>query len=182
MHDFKAFLFYAHVFIYNENTMKIGLFLKFIFFFAGTFLHELAHYISALSLGKAEGFSILPAVEGNRFIFGSVRSRTRYRVLSSFIACAPVIWWAVLLSVLFYFRLITINGHTPGINLALITTRIQSFSGSDLLVIWLFLQLLWAGRLSGPDIANFFKGFLSVSGLVFLSAAAAFFYFFRNYL
>ena len=57
--------------------MRIRLILKFIFFFPGTFLHELAHYVAALVLGKAEGFSVWPRMEGNSFVFGSVKSRTR---------------------------------------------------------------------------------------------------------
>jgi hypothetical protein len=162
--------------------VRMKLFLKFIFFFAGTFLHELAHYLSALSLGKAEGFSVLPRIEGNMFIFGSVRSSTRYRVLSSFVACAPLIWWAVLLAIFFYLGLITINGHAPRVDFASLKEKIRSFSGKDLFFIWIFLQLLWAGRLSGPDIVNFFRGFFSFSGLVLLSAIVIMFYFFKNVL
>ncbi len=162
--------------------MRISMLLKFTFFFVGTFLHELAHYLSALSLGKAEGLSILPRIEGNRFIFGSVRSSTKYRVLSSFIACAPLIWWVVLLSIFFYLRLITINGHTPSVNFESLKEKIRSFSGKDLFFIWMFLQLLWAGRLSVPDIVNFFSGFFSISGLVLLSATVTLFYFFKNIL
>ena len=35
------------IFIYNGAMLRPGLLFKFIFFFAGTFLHESAHYLAA---------------------------------------------------------------------------------------------------------------------------------------
>lgn len=162
--------------------IRIRLFLKFIFFFFGTFLHELSHYLFALMLGRAEGFSVLPRIEGESFIFGSVKSRTRYKVLSSFVASAPLIWWAVLILLMIHLGFIRTGSGMPEVNAAAVLRRLRSFSLRDLLFIWLFLQLLWAGRLSGPDIKNFSRGLLSVSGLVFLAAAVAVVYFSRRFL
>lgn len=155
---------------------KIKLFLKFIFYFLGTCLHELAHYIAALIFGKAEGFSVIPKIEGDRFIFGSVRSRARYKVLTSFIAIAPLIWWAVLFFMLRHFHVIRISSGIPEINIDIIIKRIGSFSLTDLFYLWLFMQILWAGKLSVQDIKNFFMNVFSVSGFALISVVIMLFY------
>lgn len=163
--------------------MRIRLTVKFIFFFVGTFLHELAHYLFALMLGRAEGFSVLPAIDGDKLVFGSVKSRTRYKVLSAFIASAPLIWWAVLVLLMIHLRLIIMRGSGfPKIDFSLLSGRGRLFSRWDILFIWLFLQMLWAGRLSATDMKNFAKGFLSVSGIVFIAAIAALVYFSKTFL
>ncbi len=96
--------------------MRIRLAFQFIFYFFGTCLHELAHYIAALLLGKAEGFSVIPRIEGAQFILGSVKSRVRYKFLSSFIAAAPLVWWAILLLIFSYLHIIQINNGIPRIS------------------------------------------------------------------
>jgi hypothetical protein len=159
---------------------KIKLFLKFIFYFFGTCLHELAHYVAALVLGKAEGFSVFPKIEGDSFIFGSVKSRARYKVLTSFIAAAPLIWWGVLFFILRHLYIIRISNGMPEVQTDMTIKRIKSFSLPDLIYIWLFIQLLWAGRLSMQDIKNFFRGVFSVSGFVLISALVVLFYLSRN--
>ena len=154
-----------------------------LFFFAGTFLHELAHYLFALLLGKAEGFSVLPGIEGDRFVFGSVKARARYKVLTSFIATAPLIWWTVLLLLMVHFRLIIMRGgRIPKVDFSLLLRKVRSLSRGDILFIWLFLQMLWAGRLSVTDLKNAAKGFLSVSGIFFLAAIAVLVYFSKTFL
>lgn len=130
-------------------------------------------------MGKPEGFSLIPKIEGGSFIFGSVSYRVRYKVLSSFIASAPLLWWVVLVLMLLYFKLMQISGWIPHFNYSLIWQRLKSFSPSDAIFIWLFIQLLWAGRLSSKDIKNFFSGIFSVSGLVLISAIALVLYAFQ---
>ena len=159
--------------------MKLKLIGKFIFYFFGTFLHEFSHYTAAFFMGKPEGFSLIPKIEGGSFIFGSVSYGVRYKVLSSFIASAPLLWWVVLVLMLLYFKLMQISGWIPHFNYSLIWQRFKSFSLSDAVFIWLFIQLLWAGRLSSRDIKNFFSGIVSVSGLVLISAIALVLYAFR---
>jgi len=156
--------------------VTLRLILKFIFFFPGTFLHELAHYAAALVLGRAEGFSVWPRMEGDNFVFGSVKSRTRYKVLSSFIALAPVIWWVVLVLTLRHLHFIRILNGVPSINFGMIAIKLKSFTSSDALFLWLFLQILWAGRPSLQDVKNFISGFFSVSGIMLASASAAVIY------
>ncbi len=155
--------------------------LKFIFFFPGTFLHELAHYVAALVLGRAEGFSVRPRIEGGNFVFGSVKSGTRFKVLSSFIALAPVIWWFVLVLILGHLSLIRTDDGMPAINAGVILTRLKTFTYKDALYFWLLLQLLWAGRPSLQDIKNFIGGLFSVSGIMLVSAAAAVIYIVRRF-
>ena len=161
--------------------MKLKLIGKFIFYSFGTFLHELSHYTAAFFMGKPEGFSVLPAIEGGSFIFGSVRYRVRYKVLSSFIASAPLLWWVVLVLMLLYFKLIQMSGWIPHFNYSLIWQRLESFSLSDAIFVWLFIQLLWAGRLSSKDIKNFFSGIFSVSGFVLIAITALSIYFLNTF-
>lgn len=162
--------------------MQIRLALGFVFYFIGTCLHELTHYVAALLLGKAEGFSVIPRTEGNRFIFGSVRSRVRYKFLSSLIAAAPLAWWAILLLILLYLRIIRLRNGIPIIGYELIAKKLRSFSFSDAFSLWVFMQMVWAGRLSVQDINNVFKGIFSVSGLVFLSVVIVLFYLCRRFI
>lgn len=160
--------------------MRIRLAFGFIFYFIGTCLHELSHYVAALLLGKAEGFSVIPRIEGNRFILGSVKSRVRYKFLSSFIAAAPLAWWAILFLLLLYLHVIRLGNGIPIIAYELIAKKLRSFSFSDVFSLWLFMQMVWAGHLSIEDMKNIFKGIFSVSGLVFLSVVIALFYLFRH--
>ncbi len=160
--------------------MRIRLAFKFIFYFLGTCLHELAHYVAALLLGKAEGFSIIPRIEGTRFVLGSVRSRVRYKFLSSFIASAPLVWWAILFLTLLYLHIIQVRNGIPIIPSGLVAKSLKSVSFSDLFFLWVFVQLLWAGHLSVEDLKNVLKGILSVSGMVFLSVVTIVFYLFRH--
>jgi hypothetical protein len=160
--------------------MRIRLIFKFIFYFFGTCLHELAHYVAALLLGKAEGFSVIPKIEGTRFVLGSVRSRVRYKFLSSFIASAPLIWWAILFLTLLYLHIIQVRNGMPIISFGLVAKRLKSLSLSDLFSLWIFIQLLWAGHLSLEDLKNVLRGLLSVSGMVLLSVVIILFYVVRH--
>jgi hypothetical protein len=160
--------------------MRIRLAFKVIFYFFGTCLHELAHYVAALLLGKAEGFSVIPRIEGPRFVLGSVRSKVRYKFLSSFVASAPLVWWAILFLILRYLHIIKVRNGMPIIPSGLVLKRLKSVSFTDLFYLWVFIQLLWAGRLSVKDLINVLRGMLSVSGMVFLSAVTILFYLFRR--
>ncbi len=145
--------------------MRIRLLLKILFLFPGTFLHELSHYIAALVFGRPAGFSVVPRISGDSLIFGSVKAGTRFRVFSSFIAIAPLVWWLVLYLFLAHFRVMRINRLTPGFDMTLSPGMMRFFSAGNLLLIWLAIQLLWAGRLSTRDIRTFFAGLFSLSGL-----------------
>jgi hypothetical protein len=151
--------------------MKIKLFCTSILCLFGTFLHEFSHFAAALLLGKSEGFSIVPRIEGSYFIFGEVRARVRYRVLSVFIACAPLIWWALLLLMV---KHVLSDSSCPDIqklNIKVFMEKLKSFSVHDVFYLWFVSQLLWAGMLSVQDIRTFLRGIISPSGLVMIVTA-----------
>jgi hypothetical protein len=149
--------------------VTIRLLLKVVFLFVGTFLHELAHYAAALVFGRPAGFSVVPRISGDSLIFGNVKAGTRYKVFSSFIAVSPLVWWLVLYLLLVHFRAARAIIDIPGVHFAFGT---RSFSLPNLFLLWLAVQLLWAGRLSSQDIRTFFAGLFSLSGL-FLALAAS---------
>lgn len=150
-----------------------------VFFLPGTFLHELSHYIAALFLGSAEGFSIIPRRHGDSYVFGSVKSRTKFRILSSFVAAAPLVWWAVFVFLLIKSGLISEADGTLHYNLRVVGDKIHSFNRNDILLLWLSIQLLWAGRLSSSDLINTIKGVLSPSGVFLIVSAGALMYLVR---
>jgi hypothetical protein len=152
--------------------MKIKLCCRSILCLFGTFLHEFSHFAVALFLGKPEGFSILPRIEGDVFIFGKVSARVRYRVLSVFIAGAPLIWWALLLIMVRHALFVSPRTDMQGLNMPILLERLKSFSIYDVFSLWLVSQLLWAGRLSIQDIKACIRGIISPSGLVLISLAA----------
>jgi glycosyltransferase involved in cell wall biosynthesis len=152
------------------------LFFKGIFYLFGTFLHELAHYCAAALLGKAEGFSIMPRIEDDSFIFGSVKSKVRYKIFSSFVAIAPLLWWAVLILAFIHFGLIGMSGRVPKVHFPMLFQKIRFFSFRDALFIWLSIQMIWAGMLSMRDIRNVLKGFFSFSGLLLAAGVASLVY------
>jgi len=160
--------------------MKTKLYCKSVLFLFGTYLHEFSHFIAALLLGKPEGFSILPRIDGDSFIFGEVRARVRYKVLGVFISTAPLIWWVILF---FMLKLTLPASQGPDIiealNIAISLEKLKSLSLSDVFPLWLAFQLLWAGRLSLQDIKTCFRGIGSPSGLFLISAAVLLVKFFR---
>ncbi len=156
--------------------MRIRLLLKLIFYFPGTVLHELAHYVAALLLGKAEGFSVVPRKEGSTYVLGSVKSRTRYKVLSSFIALAPIIWWLILFLTLRHLHVVGMGRNLPYIHFSAIAKKLRTFTLLDSFFLWLFIQMLWAGRLSFPDVKNVFRGLSSFSGLILIIVVTAAYY------
>jgi len=158
--------------IHNRKLMKIKLLCRSILCLFGTFLHEISHFAAALFLGKPEGFSIVPKIEGDVFIFGKVRARVRYKVLSVFIAGAPLIWWTLLLIMVRQALFISPEVDMQGPNMSLLLEKLKSFSIHDVFYLWLFSQLLWAGRLSIQDIKTCISGIISPSGLIFISLTA----------
>jgi hypothetical protein len=149
--------------------MKIKLFCGSILCLFGTFLHEFSHFAVALFLGKPEGFSIVPRMEGDVFIFGTVRARVRFKVLSVFIAGAPLIWWTLLLIMARHALFVSPGTYMQRLNMSTLLARLRSISFHDIFSLWLVSQLLWAGRLSIQDIKTCIRGIISPSGLIFIS-------------
>jgi len=155
--------------------MKIILFCRSIFCLFGTFLHEFSHFAVALFLGKPEGFSIMPRIEGDIFIFGEVRARVRYKVLSVFIAGAPLIWWALLMIMVRHALFVSSGTDLKELNMSILLRKLRSFSIRDVFSLWLVFQLLWAGRLSIRDVKACIRGIISPSGLILFSSAVLLF-------
>ena len=151
--------------------MKIKLFFKSILFLFGTFLHEFSHLTAALLLGKPEGFSILPKISGDSFIFGEVRARVRYKVLGVFIATAPLVWWVILFFMAKHTLPVFRVPDMQGLSITAIPGKLKSLSLGDVFHLWLACQLLWAGSLSLQDMKTFFRGILSPSGFFFITVA-----------
>jgi hypothetical protein len=154
---------------HNRGLMKIKLFFKSILFLFGTFLHEFSHFTVALLLGKPEGFSIVPRIDGGSFIFGEVRARVRYKVLGGFVAIAPLVWWVVLFIMARHVLAASI-ADMQGPDIATFLARLKSMSLRDVFPLWLACQLLWAGRLSMQDIKTCLKGIASPSGLFLIAS------------
>jgi len=151
--------------------MNIKLFCRSILYLFGTLLHEFSHFAVALFLGKPEGFSIVPKTKGDALIFGEVRARVRYKVLSAFIGAAPLIWWAVLVVMVKHTLSVPPWNDMHELNITILMGRLRSFSLQDAFSLWLVFQLLWAGRLSTQDIKTCFGGIVSLSGLVLVASA-----------
>jgi hypothetical protein len=160
--------------------MKIKLLCRSVLFLFGTFLHELSHFTAALLLGKPAEFSILPRIEGDSFIFGEVKARVRYKVLSVFIAAAPLIWWAFLLLMVKHVLSASFVTAMQGFNITIFFEKLKSFSLHDAFSLWFASQLLWAGRLSKQDIKTCFSGIISPSGLILISSTVLLVKFFRH--
>jgi hypothetical protein len=58
---------------------------------------------------------------------------------------------------------------------------VKSFSLRDGLFLWLFIQMLWAGKLSVQDMNNAIKAFFSFSGLIVISAVGGLVYCWRHF-
>ena len=159
--------------------MKIKLFCKSVLFLFGTFLHEFSHFSAALLLGKPEGFSILPRIDGDSFVFGEVRAKVRYKVLGVFIATAPLVWWVILF---FMVKHILPVSQVPGmqdLNIATVPEKLKSLSLRDVFPLWFACQLLWAGRLSMQDMKTCLRGIASPSGLFLILVAVLLVKFFK---
>jgi hypothetical protein len=155
------------------RAVKIRLLPKIIFLFPGTFCHELAHYLAAIVFGRPAGFSVIPRISGDNLILGNVKASTRFKVFSSFIAVAPLIWWLVLYLLLAHCRAVRTAVDRPLVHFTLSFGRRGSFSLVDIALFWLAIELLWAGRLSAQDIKTSLAGLFSLSGLFFAVMIAA---------
>lgn len=150
--------------------MKIKLFCKSILLLFGTFLHEFSHFTVAMLLGKPEGFSIVPRIEGNSFVFGEVRARVRYKVLGGFVAIAPLVWWVVLFITVRHVLPAPLGPDIQEFNTITFLEKLKSMSLSDVFPLWLACQLLWAGRLSMQDMKACLRGMVSPSGIFLIAS------------
>ncbi len=151
--------------------MKIKLLCSSILYLFGTFLHEFSHFVAALLVGRPEAFSLVPRIEGDTLVFGEVKARVRYKVLSVFIAAAPIIWWVFLFFMGKHFLSVYHATYMQEFGIKMLLFKLKTCSFSDVFFLWIAFQLLWAGRLSLQDIKAGFKGIISPSGLVLILSA-----------
>jgi hypothetical protein len=145
------------------------LIIKIIIYLPATFLHELAHYITALFLGKPGEFTILPRIQGDTVVLGKVTANVKYKVLSVFISAAPLIWWVVFGLILKKLEMFKISQRAPFVHVNVSSNTFKWFSVHGIFYLWLFIQLLLAGRLSVQDIKTLAGGVFSISGIVTIS-------------
>ena len=171
----------------NTLMLYVKVFTQFIFYLLGTFLHEAAHWVGAkITLSKTPmtvvveeededgkkynkkiyGFTIIPKIKKDKVVYGHVYAIPKYNIFYTIIATAPLIWYVVLYYMFKYFGFIDI---TIDKDVFFVSFNYHSFFQSEnIFIIYLSMQLLWAGRLSSQDIKMFFTGFFSLSSIFFI--------------
>lgn len=171
--------------------LYISVFSQFLFYLPGTFLHEAAHWLVAkLTLSHTpskaiieeedengnkikrvvSGFTIIPKIKKDQVIYGHVLSVPKFKAALTLISTAPLIWFVALYFLLThygYFTFLIEDGEAYfKIN------YLEFFRLENWFIIYLSLQLIWAGTLSSQDIKMFIKGLFSISSLaiIFLTA------------
>lgn len=153
---------------------RIRFALQALFYFPGTFAHELLHYIGFRLMGfRGLSLSLIPKATGTQeIIMGSVSAtlaedKTRLR---GFIpAILPKLWWVALYYLLSYagWAEAVYVGEYKGIFLNF--ENIDFFDGSTYFMLYLTLQLFYAGGLSFQDWKTAFAAIFSLYGLSILS-------------
>lgn len=181
--------------------LYIKVFTQFIFYLIGTFLHEFAHYILAIvtfsTVPKTatveeedangnkiqvqkKGFTIIPQIKTDKIVYGHVLAIPKIKAAFVLISIAPLIWIVVL-----YYMLTYLNYLHIGINNGSFYSEFNYtnfFTLKNWLVIYMSLQLLWAGTLSPQDIKMFFSGLFSISSLLMIAVALWIYDFFNNHI
>lgn len=130
-------------------------------------MHELAHYIPALLFGTSPRLSILPSFsEGTA---GKVtHMEPRFGIAKMVISLMPALWYYVLYLLLNRLDVLHLNLGLESIDISL---KKPSLDQTELLLlVYVSLQMLWAGSLSKQDWTNALEGIVSLSGFVMLSA------------
>jgi hypothetical protein len=164
--------------------LYIKVFSQFIFYLAGTFLHEIAHYIVAkLTFSttpneafieeedrsgnkitkKVSGFTIVPRITKNQVIYGHVLAVPKFKIFYLPIAIAPLVWIVTLYYLLAYFGYLNIDITNGGIYIDFAYGSFFTFD--NWILVYISLQLLWAGTPSSQDIKMAFSGLFSISSL-----------------
>ncbi|MFK5855523.1 MAG: hypothetical protein QM503_05285 [Bacteroidota bacterium] len=179
----------------------IKVFSQFIFYLIGTFLHEFAHYTLAVATlstvpkmatveeedvngnkiqVQKKGFTIIPEIKTDKIVYGHVLAIPKLKVAFVLISIAPLIWIVVLYYMLAYFNYLNININNGNIYFEF--NYIKFFVIKNWLIIYMSLQLLWAGTLSPQDMKMFFSGLFSISSLLIISVVLLTYDFFNNHI
>jgi len=168
-------------------NLYIKVFLQFIFYLIGTFLHEATHWIGAKTTfsqtpksvvvdeeddngntykKKVSGFTIIPKIKKDRVVYGHVYAIPKYNMFYIIIAIAPIVWFVALYYLLAHYGFVTININKETLLFQLDYKSLFQFQ--NWFIIYLSLQLIWAGTLSSQDIKMFLNGIFSISFFVLL--------------
>lgn len=149
-----------------------------LFFFTGTFLHELSHFIMAKLTGaRVVGFSMMPKLSRDTYgrvtgyEYGSVNAVPKFKGLMFLVGFSPILLWALLWYILVYVEVII--PHDSSFNLDLYPL----LSFKNWWIWFAAVQLLWSGMPSVQDIKVSINGFASFSGAVLIAALVSVFVF-----
>ncbi|MDH4231764.1 MAG: hypothetical protein OEW04_07010 [Nitrospirota bacterium] len=123
----------------------------------------------------------MPKIEGKTFVFGKVKARVRYKVLSVFIAAAPIVWWVFLFFMGKHFLFLYHATDMQGLNFKILLPKLENCCFRGIFFLWVSFQLLWAGRMSIQDIRTCLSGILSPSGLMLILPAVLLWQFIRQF-
>lgn len=143
-------------------------YIKLFYFFPGTYLHEIAHYLPALLFANGVSMSVIPSFK--RGTAGEVSySEPRFSAAKTIISLAPLLWWGVLLWMLAELHILIIE--IDGLKLYALLQYNPTLSAAQyLLAGYTFMQLVWAGTLSRKDWENAIDGLVSLSGFAVVMA------------
>lgn len=171
----------------NNLTLYIKVFFQFIFYLIGTFLHEFAHWTFAkLTFSETPsratieeedengnkikievaGFTIIPKIKKDYVVYGHVLSIPKVNASLILISAAPLLWLVALYYLLFIYGYLEFLVQDGEIYFSLNYKELFTFN--NWLIIYISLQLLWAGTLSSQDVKMFFKGVFSPSFIIAL--------------
>lgn len=168
--------------------LYISVFSQFLFYLPGTFLHEAAHWLVAKLTfshvpSKAiieeededgnkikrviSGFTIIPKIKKDQVVYGHVLSIPKAKAAFVFISSAPLIWFVVLYFLLTHYGYLTFLTEDGEAYFKI--NYLEFFRLENWLLIYVSLQLIWAGTLSSQDIKMFLKGIFSISFLTIIA-------------
>jgi hypothetical protein len=148
----------------------------------GTFLHEAAHWTAAkITLSETPssavieeedengnkfkknvpGFTIIPRIKKDYVVYGHVFSIPRINASLVLISAAPLVWLVALYYLLLSYGFLYVSLENGKLFFNLNYQKL--FILDNWLILYVSLQLIWAGTLSSQDIRMFFKGLFSPS-------------------
>jgi len=154
------------------DKVRVGF--RSLFYFPGTFAHELLHYIGFRLMGfRGLSLSLLPkATSTQEIIMGSVSAslaedKTRLRGFVP--AILPKLWWIALYYLLTYIGWVEVV-YVEGYKGIFLNLEAMDFSdATTYLMLYITLQLFYAGGLSFQDWKTAFAAIFSLYGLSILS-------------
>ncbi|MHC3995697.1 hypothetical protein ACXWTF_12805 [Thiomicrolovo sp. ZZH C-3] len=151
---------------------RLRFILKTFFFLPGTLLHEFLHWFGLIMLGfRNTSLTLIPrkASVGNEYVMGSAsgslaRSQSDIRWIIP--ALLPKISWAALYWLLVFFEIAEVQCAGGACSIRFFYGDLNYGSWPFWLLVYVMMQLWWAGTLSFQDWIMVAKGVTSGAGLV----------------